>query len=605
MWATGWPDDGPVHCPVPIAAVAAGLHGAIAAVAALYSRMKGRNPAPIGISLLDALAFCQEYTFMHAANLGTAQQRNGGRHPSGTPSQIFATKSGYLAVMAPSDREFDRLCAALGALSLSADARFETMIDRLINRDALTHELERLLAHDTAENWFAALSEAGIACAPVRRLADVPSDILAVERGLFSVRHANDASQTVCVAVPDGAKARTGRELSEPRLATNVSWLPRAEPQPPTSSSPSGGPLAGVSVVDLTRYLAGPFATTLLADLGALVLKFEPEGGDPARGFGPIVHGTSGYFASINRGKTCHRINLRSTGGVEQLREALRSADLLIENFRPGTLAQIGIPGEEPGIRTQTVSISGFGQHGSLSQKAAYDMTIQAFCGIMTQTGSADRPTRLGFSLGDIAAGLFAALSAVVRLVGAERGLAGGQADIAMADALYAVMESLLIAQASGVIDPKPSGAHHVDAVPQGAFPCCDGYVYIAAASDFDFVDLWEALHLGFRLQSTDFGTLEKRRTRRSELVAAITAETERYRREDLLRLLSGAGIRAAPVLSVTECLESTYFRDAGLIVAHPEFPDFRVVRTPFVDLSNPPISCGPRIENIIEENVR
>lgn len=593
MYATGWPGDGPVYCPLPISAVTSGLFGAIAAVSSFYARLQGQKPIPTGIAMLDALAFCQEYAFMHAANMGESPARNGGRHPTGTPSQVYGTKSGSLAIMAPSDREFARLCTALDLGDLVDDERFESMIDRLINRDDLTAIIEKALAADTAWHWFSRLSDQGIACAPVRGLGEVVSDPLARERGLFTQGDADEVPQSMCVAVPDGAVARQGKDLGDPCFLkeTKQKWQPRDDRWPSVTGAINQQSLSGVSVVDLTRYLAGPFATTILADLGASVQKIEPPEGDPARGFGPIVKGTSGYFASVNRGKTSRKVDLKTPEGRQILKCALRTADLLVENFRPGTLQRIGIPemgeqGMSPGAHT--VSISGFGQSGTFAHRAAFDMTVQAFCGIMAQTGyDASRPTRLGFSLGDIAAGLFATLSAVCRLVGSKRGQPGGQADIAMADALYCTMESMLIAKTNGAIDDRPGGAHHLDSVPQGAFPTSDGHVYIAAASDLDFITLWGLLDLGRQLRPADFGRLVARRARKDELIQAISARTKAYSSDKLLEVLGDAGLRSAPVLSVKDSLDSAYFRDVGLIVPHPETPHLKVVRTPFVDLTD------------------
>lgn len=605
MWATGWPEDGPVYCPMPIAALTSGLFGAIAAVSAYHGRLRGKRPAPVGVSMRDSLAFCLEYAFMHAANLGEAPKRNGGRHPTGTPSQVFATQDGLLAVMAPSGREFVRLCAALDIDALSRDERFATMIDRLINREALTEALERALARDTAWTWFERLSKQGVACAPVRSIDQVLQDPLVRERGLLKT----DASG-LCVAIPDGAVARQGHELADFREAPQgaARWGARDDVERPVISEAATGPLSGVSVVDLTRYLAGPFATTLLAELGATVHKVEPPEGDPARGFGPNVAGTSGYFASVNRGKACQRIDLKSGQGLAALRRLLQNADMLVENFRPGTLQKIGIDPRAPGVLppgAHLVSISGYGQSGAFAQRAAFDMTVQAYCGVMAQTGyDTNRPTRLGFSLGDIAAGLFATLSAVTRLVASERGHPGGQADIAMADALYAVMESLLIARSSGAVSQMPGGAEHVDAVPHGAFPAQDGFVYLAAASDLDFIALWEALDLGSDLRPGDFGTLAARRARREVLTRTIAAKTQGQSRDALVQILSAAGVLAAPVLTINEALNSDYFRDAGLMVPHPDLPDLRVVRAPFTDLSDIRPPAAPRFNAPLQKEM-
>lgn len=595
MWATGWPEDGPVYCPIPISAIATGVFGAIAAAASTYLRYRGTKPDPVGISAIDALAFCQEFNFMHAANLGQAPTRNGGQHPTGTPSQVFRTGSGPIAIMAPSNRDFRRLCDALGDSDLASDERYETMVDRLVHRDALIEGLEQHLVLNTAEHWVECLSMAGIACAPVRRLSEIPRDRLAIERRTFSWTQEDDGTKFPVVAIPDGAVHWRRHELPPPCPITSsqAQWNASVLDMPPLSLnlSPQGRPLQGVSVVDLTRYLAGPFAATLLAELGAEVLKYEPPAGDPARDFGPSVMGRSGYFESINRGKRVFQIDLKTTSGVEELRASIASSDLILENYRPGTLKKMGLTMSEIQLqnpRAHMISISGFGQEGSMAQTAAFDMTIQAFCGIMTKTGNvAAEATRLGFSLGDIAAGLFGALSSTVRLVAAARGQPGGQADIAMTDALYAMMDNLFIGQAMGAVDDTPIGSQHPDAVPQGVFPTADGQIYIAAASDFDFVSLWELLDLGRNLAQVDYGTLAKRRRRRADLAFEIAHQTSQHSTDELARLLSSGGIQCSTVLDILDCLGSRYFQDNELIQAHPDGGEIQVVRSPFVTLTN------------------
>ncbi len=594
MMTTGWQDDGPVHAPFPIGALSAGIYGAIAVIAGLNARARGARVAPIGVSMIDALAYCQEYAFMHAANLGHAPKRNGGRHPTGVPSQVFKTHAGLLAIMAPSDHEFRRLCIALDARDLAEDVRFGSMIDRLLNRDDLIKAIERLLMKHPATYWFELLSSRRIACAPVRSFDAVLSDRLVTERGLVVDAQTDDGERFPMMNVPGQTCDPVTQSEAGPKAIQGAeTWVSASRAFPPSLDSkalPIDALLKGTRVVDLTRYLAGPFCTTLLAELGADVSKIEPPGGDPARGFGPMISGTSGYFASVNRLKQTGCVDLKTPEGLETVRNAVHDADILVENFRPGTMKRLGLGNatlRENKPSLETISISGFGQTSSFAERPAFDMTIQAYAGLMHLTGYVGSgPTRLGFSIGDIAAGLFAALMSVARLFAQTRGAPGQDTDIAMFDALLAMMEAVAIEHALGACDDGGSGGQNPSLVPSGAFPTKDGHIYISAASDLDFMALWSVLGLSDDLDSADFGTVAKRIARRGDLIAAMSARTEMRSSVDLLEQLQAAGVRSCPVLTVPECLEQVYKTEGKILSDSDLQKDLKLAKAPFRQLA-------------------
>ena len=208
------------------------------------------------------------------------------------------------------------------------------------------------------------------------------------------------------------------------------------------------GPLAGLLVVDLTRVLAGPFCTMVLADLGARVIKVEAPGGDDARRIGPFVDGESAYFTSLNRGKQSIALDLKHAADRTVFEKLLARADVLCENFRPGVMDRLGYGWEtlhERHPRIVLASTSGFGQTGPYAGRPAYDIVVQAMGGVMSLTGHpGSPPTRVGSSLGDITAGLFTAVGIQAALLERERSGSGRRVDVSMLDAQVATLENAI-----------------------------------------------------------------------------------------------------------------------------------------------------------------
>ncbi len=245
------------------------------------------------------------------------------------------------------------------------------------------------------------------------------------------------------------------------------------------------GPLTGITVLDLTRILAGPFCTMTLGDLGADVLKVEhPDGGDPARGNGPFIDGYSSYFLSVNRGKQSVTIDLSTPQGADLIRALVKKADVLVENFVPGTMERFGLGHTDLLKESPSLifcSISGFGQTGPYSVLPALDIIVQGMGGIMSITGEPDGPpVRPGTSIGDIAAGLYATVGILSALH--ERGTSGkGQyVDIGMLDCQLAIQEGALSRYfATGEV-PGPIGTRHPIFTPFQAFEASDGWLVLA-----------------------------------------------------------------------------------------------------------------------------
>ncbi len=245
------------------------------------------------------------------------------------------------------------------------------------------------------------------------------------------------------------------------------------------------GPLEGIRVLDLTWVLAGPFASMILCDLGAEVIKVErPPIGDVARTTGPMIKGESGYFFSINRGKKSICLDLKAKRGKDILLRLAEVSDVLMENFTPGTMDKLGLDYDTLQKRNRRLvyaSTSGFGQTGPERLRPALDVVVQGMGGIMSITGEPDGPpVRPGVSLGDIAAGLYTAIGVLAALRERDKSGRGQMLDIAMLDCQIAILENAFMRYfATGEV-PKPIGTRHPIATPFQAFPTKDGWIVLA-----------------------------------------------------------------------------------------------------------------------------
>jgi len=249
--------------------------------------------------------------------------------------------------------------------------------------------------------------------------------------------------------------------------------------------------LSDITVLDLTRVLSGPYSAMILADMGARVLHVEMPGkGDDSRGFGPFIDGESGYFMSVNRNKEGITLNLKSPGGKKILQELITKADVIVENFKPGTMEKLGL-GYEDIVRINPhiiyAACSGFGHTGPYSRRPAYDGVVQAMGGIMSITSPVEggEPTRVGASIGDITAGIFTATGILAALHYRDVTGEGQKVDVAMLDCQVAILENALSRYFISGAVPKPVGNRHPTVTPFEAFQCADGeYLMISIGND-------------------------------------------------------------------------------------------------------------------------
>jgi CoA:oxalate CoA-transferase len=334
----------------------------------------------------------------------------------------------------------------------------------------------------------------------------------------------------------------------------------------------NSGPLSGVTVVDLTRVLAGPYCTMVLLDLGARVIKIEvPETGDDARHYGPFLKGKSAYFGSLNRGKESIALDLKAPADREIFEALLARADVLVENYRPGTLEKLGYGWDALHARYPRLiyaAASGFGHSGPYAKRAAYDMVVQGMGGIMSVTGHpGGPPTRVGTSVGDITAGLFTAVGVSSALYHRERAGAGIKVDVAMLDCQIAILENAIARYVATGEIPGPLGARHASITPFEAFHAQDGHLIIAAGNDALFAKLCDALGRPDLKTNALFRTNDLRTSHHDALKAEIEAALASAPVETWLERLGKAGIPSGPINNVAQALADPQIAARNMVV--------------------------------------
>lgn len=332
------------------------------------------------------------------------------------------------------------------------------------------------------------------------------------------------------------------------------------------------GPLDGILVVDLTRVLAGPFCTMQLFDLGARVIKIERPGtGDDARQIGPFVGGRSAYFSSLNRGKQSIALDLGADPDRRIFERLLDSADVLVENFRAGAMDRLGYGWQDLHPRFPRLiyaAVSGFGHTGPYASLPAYDIVVQGMGGIMSLTGPpGGEPARVGTSLGDLAAGLFATAAINAALVARERTGAGTKIDVSMLDCQVAMLENAIARYSATGIVPGPLGTRHPSITPFAAFAARDRHVIIAAGNDALFASLCACIGQPELAGDPRFATNELRTRHHAELAAELEAALAAHPATHWLERLRAAGIPCGPINDVAQVLADPQVRARNMLV--------------------------------------
>ncbi len=349
----------------------------------------------------------------------------------------------------------------------------------------------------------------------------------------------------------------------------------------------NNGPLSGLLVLDLTRVLVGPYCTMILSDLGARVIKVEaPEVGDDSRSFGPFVEDQSAYFMSLNRNKESIALNLKNEKDKKIFEKILPKADILIENFKPGTLNKWGYGWENLKDKYPKLiyaSASGFGQTGPLKGLPAYDMVVQGMGGLMSVTGQPDsEPTRVGTSIGDITAGLFTAIGINAALYDRQKTGKGMYIDVAMLDCQIAILENAVARYLTKGEIPKPMGSRHPSISPFEAFKTKDSYIIIAAGNDKLFEGMCKVF--GLNLHTDDkFKTNANRNKNIDELKKILENQLKKNTTAYWCKIFEENKIPCGPINNIKEVVDSPQTKARNMIVSaiHDKIGQFRMPGNP------------------------
>jgi crotonobetainyl-CoA:carnitine CoA-transferase CaiB-like acyl-CoA transferase len=375
-------------------------------------------------------------------------------------------------------------------------------------------------------------------------------------------------------------------------------------------------PLDGIRVLDLSRFLAGPFCTTILGDLGADIIKVEglPHG-DLYRAAPPYHNGESVSFLSINRNKRSIAIDLRKAGAIELISEMADAVDVLVENFRPGTMEQMGLSYETLRSRNPRLiyaGITGFGRTGPYGQLTGVDQIAQGMSGFMSITGQSETgPTRVGVPIGDLTAGMWTAIGVQAAIIARHRTGKGQRVDISLLGALVGLLSVQGQRYLSLEETPEVAGNHHPVSSPYGTFRASDGVLNFSASGGA----MWEAFcrHIGMEWLLSDprFSTTALRRDNRKELERLIDERMRTRPRDQWIDELRALGIPAGPVYDLQEVFSDAHVLQSGMVetTEHPSIGPLRQLASPlgieaFKDGSvrRPPPRLGEHTREILSQ---
>lgn len=352
------------------------------------------------------------------------------------------------------------------------------------------------------------------------------------------------------------------------------------------------GALSGITIADFSRVLAGPYATMMLADLGADVIKIEhPDKGDDSRSWGPpyAADSQSTYFHSVNRNKRSVGIDLKTEQGRAQARQIAATADVLVENFPPGTMAKFGLDFETlSGLNPRLVycSISGFGSTDAGAALPGYDLLIQAVGGLMSITGEPDQPTKVGVALVDVITGLHAVMAIEAALLHRHQTGRGQKVELTLLSSLLSAMVNQSAAWVGAGVVPRALGNAHPSIVPYQQFSASDGDFVVAVGNNLQFAALCTAIGLEALIEDEKYATNTARVAHRDELVAILNNRFAQQSVSELVAALSSVRVPAGPINSIAQAfewaqtlgLEPVITIDGLPTVAHPvTYSDFEV----------------------------
>ena len=604
MSVTGSEGGPPVKVGVPVTDLGAGLFAVVGILAALRARRLTGRGQLVETSLFEAgLALsvweATEYWFT-----GRTPQPKGTAHRMSAPYQAFRASDGFFTVGASNVRLWPRFAGLLGLEALTRDPRFDTVAHRLQNRAALEARIEQVTGAQPRAYWLDRCEAAGIPAGPIYSIPEALADPHAVARGMVQEIEQPGAGRIKALGNPvklsrsPAATRKAAPLLGEDTDAVlaELAAVPASAPGPGPAATARVRALEGLRVIDFTQAMAAPFCTMNLADLGAEVIKLEAPGeGEPTRREGALRrNGHSASFMAVNRNKKSLTVDLKQPDGVEIVRRLARTADVFVQNYRPGVAERLGLGHEALAAvnpRLVYCSVSGFGTTGPYAHRGGYDLIAQGMSGIISVTGEENGAlAKAGVPLSDLAAGLFAAYGILCALEYRERTGLGQHVDTSLLEAAMAltVWESTEY-WATGRT-PRPLGSAHRLSAPYQALHARDGYFTVGATHDRLFEGFCRAIERPDLLEDTRFADRGRRLAHRVELVEAIEKTTVAHDRAHWLARLEAEGVPSGPINTYPEALADLHTRARHMVVdlVHPGAGPIQALGVP-VKLSDTP----------------
>ena len=568
QFATGFPDRPPVCVTVPIAEAWTAIHGASALLMAIYHARRSGRGQVVDIALYETALRMQEDVIIRYDRTGAVTGRMGTESLTVVPANVYATRDGgWIAVSGAGDQPFARLCEAVEAPDAPRDPRFATPTARLANRAAANALIADWIARHTLAEVEARFGEVGVTGTAVRSVDDIITDPhVKAREDLVAQRSETGRDFLAPAAVPKLGRTPAASAATAPALGEHTGAVRAAidaisrRPRPQVASGDADaarGPLAGVRVLDLSQWLAGPAAAALLADFGADVIMIELPGSGVADGQG---RGAPGFLVT-NRNKRSVTLDVRAPRGRDVFLELVRHSDVVVENFRPGTLERYGLAPSalhevNPGL--VVLRSSGFGQTGPNAARAAFNPVGLAFGGMTYLNGFPDRPPiRDGVTAGDYSTALFNVLGVLAALLRRDVDGRGQVVDTAMFECALRLTGDVVPARtALGDRRERAGGDSPL-------YPACA----TAEASDGRFVTVSAAAwdEIAGALERLGLPRPADAAAARADLAAFVAARPA----EDAVRALRGEGLPASPVNSAADLVNAPHLWSRGAIARH------------------------------------
>jgi crotonobetainyl-CoA:carnitine CoA-transferase CaiB-like acyl-CoA transferase len=629
---TGEPGREPAKMGLPLADQMSSLFAGIASLAGIERRERTGLGCYLDLSMFDAGVGMLSYMASIYFATGESPSAQGSSHPTIYPYNAFETSDGYIVVAPFTNVFWKKFCAALERPGLPENPEYAAFAGRLKNRAELSEIIEPIMKTRTTAEWMAALDQADVPNGPVLRIDEVLESDHAAERGMVTKIDHPVCGNIRCLGTPfhfefsDGTsfvpeyrpqpvvgqhtrailktlvdfnESDVAAALKENAIRTNevsgettVARRADANLEIPDvdGNIAAESPLCGLRVLDLTRMLAGPYGTLILADLGAEVIKIEePRIGDPTRRNIPMVEGESTYFMSVNRGKQSVTMDLKQDADRERFLKLVETADVVVENYRPGVMKRLGLSFDDlKKVKPDIImcSISGYGQTGPLKHKISFDLVNQAMAGTMSVTGEPGRPpVRVGLPAGDLGGGIFGAFAVLAALFHRRRTGQGSHIDLGLHDILVSLLGYVgqLYFTTGEVPGPVGSGHHHI--APYRAFKASDGFFVIAAFTQVFWLKFVKVIERSELANDPRFADITSRKHNMVALYEIIDPIFLTRTVDEWVEMFRVGDVPCARVNSVGEALECDHAKARNIVFAydHPKLGTTRAVGTPFL----------------------